>query len=282
MRETFQPATSKKPISQMTFFDAFAQLEIVVAAGNMPAFIKEAEITADSSPKTEPRYVRTAVNELRSSLLSWSDMAAKKEQRTALHLRGVPKNLCEESLMKALLNSHRLLENVASVRIVPSTNRHTGSVILVATSPDKVAAIAKFFHGRSFYGARPIAVSFATGEEELPKWIKRSKLAAAEPVKLHIPALADCKDMAAELSPTASTDIGVDSYGFLCSSGSLDDFEPRMVGMVEPPPGLEHVKDGDSETSWFSSAHSSLEEMPAWVTMPPGLEKTFGTAIQVQ
>lgn len=232
--------------------------------------------TLSAQVTAEPRKVRSAVSELRLSLLSWSDLAAKKEKRTALHLRGLPKVLAEKATFMALLEGQGLSEKVASIRFTPSTVRQTACAVLVATTPEDVSALAKFFHGSQLYGSRPIAVSFASDEDVL-KSSKRSKL-SAEAVKLNS---MEKEALAGELSPTASTDIDADTLNLAhsSSSSSLEESSSPVMSFVRPPPGLEHLcpTEGTTEGFGYSSIQSSLE-MPV-ITPPPGLEHLCGSAL---
>jgi len=108
----------------------------------------------------KPRYL----NDLRRSCIRWDDLASRREWRTVLLLRGLPRPLCEPPAMWDLLRARGLAEKVLEVRSATSgaSNGRLGCALLRAASVDAVSALVRFFHGRQLGGKTPVAVSFAT------------------------------------------------------------------------------------------------------------------------
>lgn len=233
----------------------------------------EKHLSTEVPAKIKPAKVRTAVQELRASLLSWSDLAAKTEHRTALHLRGIPKLLGDETTFKAFLAGQGLLEKVASVCFTPGSARQTGCAILVAKTPEDVPALAKFFHGRQIMGSRPIAVSFASGHEDK---LQKSPGDGVDARELKLQSLAPKAPGA--VSPTASTDLEICSprSASSCSGSHSSQAESSM----EPPPGLGHLKPSDVYSEGkMGPSRGTLTSMHAKVILPPpGLEHFRGAA----
>lgn len=120
---------------------------------------------------TKPRYV----HDFRWSSLDWDDLASDREQRSSLHLRGLPLRLCQLGPFMSLMKAHGLSDAIESVEapvrvagksktaLNPKDARRSklGCLIVRLRSPSEVRPIAKFFHGRLFGGRMPVAVSFA-------------------------------------------------------------------------------------------------------------------------
>mmetsp|Transcript_30029 Transcript_30029/g.82422 ORF Transcript_30029/g.82422 Transcript_30029/m.82422 type:complete len:210 (+) Transcript_30029:123-752(+) len=106
------------------------------------------------------------------SQLSWDDLARHSEQRTALCLRGLPREMCRGSILQALLKGAGLDARVRNVRISRTGTRRFGMAIVDAFSHSDVAGVARLFHGRLFscgrrWGASlPVSVSFAMHQDE--------------------------------------------------------------------------------------------------------------------
>jgi len=136
--------------------DPFKLFKLEDDTNGQPAYIPSCK-HGEAHVHSSPRYV----HDLRLSQLNWDALASNKEKRTALHLRGLPRKLCEVEKLTALLQSNDLGDCVTGVRALPSKSKHIGCVVIHAASVDHVAKLAKFFHGRQFGNSLPVAVSFA-------------------------------------------------------------------------------------------------------------------------
>jgi len=111
-----------------------------------------------SEVSVEPRKII----DFRLSQLSWDDLAKNRELRTTLKLRGLPRHLCSEEALEALLGSFGLAQFVEWIQEPPPGGvGRLGWVIINATGQEGVEKLARFFHGRQFGSCTPVAVSFA-------------------------------------------------------------------------------------------------------------------------
>jgi hypothetical protein len=134
--------------------DAIAGAGFGVHFGDLPPSSGGAGPTADASREGLAARMRT-------SQLNWEDLAAKREHRTALLLRGLPTALCDEAAFRALLSTKDMLRLVRRVKVLPTRGRSVGYVFVEVNSVDDVQRVAKFFHGRQFGGGHSVAVSFS-------------------------------------------------------------------------------------------------------------------------
>jgi len=135
--------------SVSTDAESIEPMSVACAACESPA-------SRDSS---EPRRI----NDLRMSQLRWDDLAAGREWRTSLLLRGLPRSLCQPGRLEALLQASGLGDSVSSIRVPRSMcSRSVGHAIITASAVKEVPKVAKFFHGKQFGNSMPIAVSFAS------------------------------------------------------------------------------------------------------------------------
>jgi len=191
---------------------------------------------SDHSPEppaaAAPR--RGLASRICTSQLNWDDLAAKRERRTVLLLRGLPTALCDEAAFKALLSTKDLLHLARRVKVPPTRGRSVGYVLVEANSVDDVPKVARFFHGRQF-GGHSVAVSFAPAGE-------RGR-AAAPPAAARGETVRGAAEEHFRRFSTKQPEVChqalSDATGSTCSSD------------VEPPPGL---------------------EVPAAFVPPPGLE----------
>eukprot|EP00440_Ansanella_granifera_P042326 gb/GFBE01045889.1/.p1 GENE.gb/GFBE01045889.1/~~gb/GFBE01045889.1/.p1 ORF type:complete len:339 (+),score=82.39 gb/GFBE01045889.1/:1-1017(+) len=188
------------------------------------------------------RLGRNAAAKLASSEVSWKDLASKKEHRTTLQLRGVPKALCGREAMDGFLEARGLQGKVAKV-LVPSQTKTSrlphGSLILQAASPEDVPGLVKFFHGRQLLGARPIAVSFAEQQR------KRQE-----------------------------DKVTLSSYPMHLDSATMSSLPPFLPGSLELSESQAEdgaLRSGDSDTSEKSTSWN-VEAEPWRPSPPPGLE----------
>jgi len=150
--------------------------------------------------------------------LRWEDLSTMREKRTALHLRGLPRTLCEPGTLELLLMKYDLWHGVAGVRVLPLWSKKFGCAVIVAKSVDKVAGIAKFFHGCQFStNCLPIAVSFA-----------RPTTYSSEVLMLDGQASSDCVESTASGS----------SYPASEGSDVIVEDSIRYPPGLAPPPGL--------------------------------------------
>jgi len=129
-----------------------------------------------------PRY-RT---DLLLSKVGWDELATGLEQRTTLRLRCLPSRLCDESALKGVLAQAGLSEAVDCLRTFPGEGKRPGSALVNAVSTEKVAPVARLFHGRQWGAALPVSVSFAPvqGKAEVCKaYPERPALFAEAPGK---------------------------------------------------------------------------------------------------
>lgn len=133
--------------------DATAGAGSDVRSGGLPPSSVGAGPTADASRKGLAARMHT-------SQLNWEDLAAKREHRTVLLLRGLPKALCDETAFRALLSTKDMLRLVRRVKVPPTRGRSVGCVLVEVNSVEEVPKVAKFFHGRQFGGGHSVAVSF--------------------------------------------------------------------------------------------------------------------------
>mmetsp|Transcript_24833 Transcript_24833/g.65456 ORF Transcript_24833/g.65456 Transcript_24833/m.65456 type:complete len:368 (+) Transcript_24833:108-1211(+) len=104
-----------------------------------------------------PRY-RT---DLLLSKVSWDELASGLEQRTTLRLRCLPSRLCDEGALRGVLAQAGLSESVDCLRMFPGEGKRPGSALINAVSTERVAPVAKLFHGRQWGASLPVSVSFA-------------------------------------------------------------------------------------------------------------------------
>lgn len=216
--------------------DAFASQGSDARSGDLPP-------CSDGAPEAQPAPKRGLAARMCTSQLNWDDLAAKRERRTALLLRGLPKALCDEAAFKALLSTKDMLRMVRRVKVPPTRGRSVGYVLVEASSVDDVPKVAKFFHGRQFGGGHSVAVSFAPAGQRgrdapapgpaAPRGGQTVRDAAEEHVRRRAAAeglLEGCRKALSDA--TAST------------RESSSDFEPPPglpvpFGLHMPPPGLE-------------------------------------------
>jgi len=133
----------------------------------VPPTLASAEDGTASGGVHGPRY-RT---DLVLSKVVWDDLATGLEERTTLRLRCLPRRLCDESALKGVLAQAGLSESVDCVRTFPGTGKRPGSALVNAVTTEKVAPVARLFHGRQWGAALPVSVSFAAvqGKAEVCK-----------------------------------------------------------------------------------------------------------------
>ncbi|CAE8585258.1 unnamed protein product [Polarella glacialis] len=206
--------------------------------------------------------VGSVAHGLRLSQLNWTDLATKKETRKALHLRGMPKALCEVAAMQELLKAQGLLGLVEEVSAKCSSSctralgkPFVGSVVLHATSAEAVKKLAKFFHGRQFTGSRPVAVSFADANFKDPLsaamelW-EKAKVGRAK-------TMSDLPKLPPGLSMSVMAKAAAKEYSHWCKFAGADQDST-----------LDHGSGASSE----SSGDTDVETAPRVPSAPPGLE----------
>jgi len=107
-----------------------------------------------------PRYR----NDLRLSQVKWADLSSGRDKRTTLQLRCLPAKLCDEMELANILERVRLLHSVNCIRAFPGTGKRLGSALINARDAAGAAAVAKYFHGRSWGRSLPVSVSFAAAQ----------------------------------------------------------------------------------------------------------------------
>jgi len=235
------PAAPKTPICLAAFLEF---------GDDKPPAVETQEVDAlePKSIAVEPRATPASASARRPLMLSglnmsslrWDDLDAKREWRTALHLRGLPRMLCGAGSLEKLLESSGLSELVASVRVAQpqsSSSRSLGHAVLVAKAVDGVPKLAKYFHGRQFGNSMPIAVCFAADQSQ-----------ALKPKKIR-PASSSLRSPPSPLS-RASTKASASPIG---SEPSFLDFPPGLM----PPPGLELEVCARTTASLFSAPSPS-------------------------
>jgi hypothetical protein len=201
----------------MHFFDSRCAAEVAARAYSPPTrqCLDPQSESVDQTESISKMSVDSKSQLLRSQLC-WADLASRKETRTALHLRGLPKKLCEGSALEVLLKANGLALLVQEVRILPKLKGQLlGCAVLQANSVEAVTKLARFFHGRSIAGSRPIAVSFA---EDVDKDLNR----------LPTRTRSECQQRSR--SPSSAEASDVDSF----EAGDL----PVSFARPPPPPGL--------------------------------------------
>jgi len=209
------------------------------------------------------------------SALDWAALASHRERRRALHLRGLPPQLCAAGGLEALLDASGLIGSVEEVRLLPRTSVHRGlgCAVLRARSSEDVAVLARFFHGRRFGSGSPVAVSFAGPGQSAKSLPMRQPQAAATggtAIGTHLTAVCragraaesqahsspawvevarDCSGRQAR-GPDDSLSTSGDSGGRFSrattgtSDGTPDETEVTVTRLphplVDPPPGLEN------------------------------------------
>lgn len=143
------------------FYDIRKRASAAVAAYTMPAIVTPtAFYGAAATGKVE------------------GDTGKVEGSQHMLWLRGVPAALCERCAMEALLQAHGFEACVDSVKVSMSklaaagggrgrtdmmtsaTRPPLGGAVIHASSPEALAKLRKFFHGRALPGSRtPVAVS---------------------------------------------------------------------------------------------------------------------------
>jgi len=171
------PAAPKTPICLAAFLEF---------GDDRPPAVETQEVDAlePKSIAVEPRATPASASVRRPLMLSglnmsslrWDDLDAKREWRTALHLRGLPRMLCGVGSLEKLLESSGLSELVASVRVAQpqsASSRSLGHAVLVAKAVDGIPKLAKYFHGRQFDNSMPIAVCFAADQSQGARELRR-------------------------------------------------------------------------------------------------------------
>mmetsp|Transcript_58638 Transcript_58638/g.163618 ORF Transcript_58638/g.163618 Transcript_58638/m.163618 type:complete len:442 (-) Transcript_58638:165-1490(-) len=230
-----------------------------------------ASVLTGSAPAPAAVVRPCKVKDIRASELRWDDLAGRREWRTALQLRGLPRALCQRGQLEAFLHCHGLLEKVASVRILPSKGR-LGCAVLKAKSVDDVQTIAKFFHGRQFGFSIPVAVSFACGQNWASPTSRRSEALKQRPF-LGMPQRVEKEQVASKDAGAHRQPAGLDSKA-----------APRRV---EFKTGEALRESSDASTASGSprasdappEAHASLsrQELPV-LEPPPGLDRYADSA----
>jgi len=149
---------------------------------SVPTTLASAKEGNASGGARGPRYM----TDLLLSKVVWDELAAGLEKRTTLRLRCLPSRLCNESALKGVLAQAGLSELVDCVRTFPGEGRRPGSALVNAVSAEKVAPVARLFHGRQWGAALPVSVSFAAvqGKAEVCKaYPERLSLFAESPGK---------------------------------------------------------------------------------------------------
>jgi hypothetical protein len=137
-----------------------------------------------------PRY-RT---DLLLSKVDWDELASGLEKRTTLRLRCLPGRLCDESALKGVLAQAGLAGSVDCLRAFPGEGKRPGSALVNVVSTEKVAPVARLFHGRQWGASLPVSVSFAAvqGKAEVCKaYPERAPLLAENPGRPRAPQAVD-------------------------------------------------------------------------------------------
>lgn len=149
-------------------------------------------IGSTRSPATAPRYV----HDFRLSSLDWDDLARNREQRSSLHLRGLPLRLCHPEALMSLMKERGLADAVDSIevpqqpawkpKVDPRAARRTkfGCMTVHLKSASEVRPIAIFFHGRLLDGRMPVAVSFAPLHAPTSSLLRGDESPEGTPIKL--------------------------------------------------------------------------------------------------
>lgn len=163
---------------------------------------------------------------LKFSELSWEDLKNKREQRTSLHLRGLPRKLCMPGALEALISQNGLEDMVSGVRLLPqAAGARLGCAVLTARSVEEVPKLAKFFHGRQFGASAPVAVSFSVPSLKSTAVTLEQKRADAK---------IDLQQVA-----TASLDTLVSITTISGSDSPRSSSSENVRSPISPPPGLE-------------------------------------------
>jgi hypothetical protein len=225
--------------------EAEAAEKVVAMRADAPEFISE----------RRPRYV----NDLRMSQVRWDDLASNREWRTALHLRGLPKIMCEPGVLRSVLQSQGLLDKVESLRVLPTKGKQLCNVLLNAKSVADVPMLAKFFHGRTFGGSMPVAVSFAArparqseGKKTaaaadggcLPRPQRSSSIGLSQPWRVGVNGFSLPKNRLDfnSLDHPAYAASTLSSTPRWSSSSDVASDEVQTVFGLSPPPGLEMME----------------------------------------
>mmetsp|Transcript_126426 Transcript_126426/g.393470 ORF Transcript_126426/g.393470 Transcript_126426/m.393470 type:complete len:280 (+) Transcript_126426:94-933(+) len=176
--------------------------------------------TEDRKQVPEPMSLPTnprLLSGLELSQVNWKALHQGQEWRRELLLRGLPVQLCEKGRLEAFLAAHGLEGAASKVRIFRGKASKLGSAVVLATSADAAARLAKFFHGSQLAGSSmPIAVSFSLGQ------------ASGAPRRRAEAPTGVCLD---------AEPMRVQSQSGACAPRALA--QMRLRGGVPPPPGLE-------------------------------------------
>lgn len=268
-----------------------------------PAHVSPLKLTSISSSASLPHSSQPRkVCSFEMSSVRWDALQSGRERRTTLRLRGLPRSVCSPGVMEHILASNGLDECVNSIRFVSGKGRALACAIVHIASTDDVAKVAKFFHGRQFGSAAPVAVSFAeTSMQSLldpcraalpgaagrlskladPQWIPTP--AQTEDAR-HDAALEQATDpfcvsskrsVSSPRTPGGSTACGSSSPA---SPEALSDDEAVVVSATASllPPGLEAERPASPATATVAvSSRSPCEPCPP---PPPGLGDFCATA----
>lgn len=207
------------------------------------------------------------VHDLRLTELRWQDISHNLEWRTALHLRGLPRVLCDESAIEALLKAHSLLDAVERIRVQPVRGiKQLGCAVLTAKSVSEVSKLAKFFHGRRFGPSPPVAVSFAPlrrsldlrplpraarspqtagGAAEEPRYVRSGSEDAQQQVRrltaslLDLPSPVKVGDAGSDDASTSGGSPRASSGGDVSPEDARKSVTLSSLPGLRPPPGLE-------------------------------------------
>jgi len=161
----------------------------------------------------------------------------RREWRRTLHLRGLPRMLCNLGCLEAYLEKNGLLEAVMSIRVRRAQGQAFGHAVITAVSIDKVPPLVKLFHGRRFGRSIPVAVSFAANQSTA---CGVSASTSAGVAKVGGGALGNCKEPRRVFQCSRKEAEGSESTAS-CSpreSVSLESESSSRVDVIELPPGL--------------------------------------------
>lgn len=221
------------------------------------------------APAFQPRPQK--VLDFRMSELSWEDLKNKRERRTSLHLRGLPRKMCMPGALEAAMRQHGLFDLVQGFKVMaPAGGGRLGCAVLTARSVDEVAQLAKFFHGRQFGASAPVAVSYASAQGSFADLLARRPKGSAEPMRLptsELKASTIARQLTAEHAEKAElakdgtyhihaattrslSSLPSDASGCSDSPRSVSSPEPdcKQSSCLRPPPGLECYDRAESST----------------------------------
>lgn len=225
-----------------------------------PVFIRRAASMKEERPKSDQPH---KVHSLEMSRLHWDALSNDREWRTTLLFRGLPRELSVAGALEELFKSCGLWESVERIRVIPCRGRNLTSAYVKVSAVDRVAKIAKKFHGLQLGSAMPISVSFAPDAGLKPKRSTRNAPKDAPE------ALGEPKRVA------VSVDVSLDLERSDVSTSDQNSDTDRAQGSHCPlpfgaPPGLEEFagsnpfglsRNPSLPRTWRSESLSSLPTM---------------------